>query len=175
MRSIGESIAKLVIMPLPSSASPGLTTFDTWDAILLNMSGARDGESSSTIHFTADHVTSDGLAVYAYGVVALKKDLEAEGITVTFADSPDRRAYRHLYSATSDPIIQFAISLASGGVILAIQSLAKIRGDKMVRITAMRRIHRGSETVEEELTYEGTARKSVDVVKAWKDQPGPDV
>lgn len=152
-----------------------MAIFDVWDAILLIVNDAQSDGSSATIIFTADNVTSDGHAVYSDEVITLKKDLEAQGITVAFADPPDRRAYRRLYSVTSELIIPFAIGLASSGTIAAIQSLANIRGDKKVRITAVRRIHQGSKTAEEELTYEGTAREAVDVVKAWKEQLSPDV
>ena len=127
------------------------------------------GSEAADVVLTAVHMTDDGHAVYPREVLTLQKDLMHSGLRVDFDYPPELRLYRRLNSAASDQVVAFAVNLGAGGLILLIQWLAGIAGDRKVRITASRTRRKGrKDEATDTLEYEGPASGAADVVRAWK-------
>lgn len=148
----------------PRPAQSGVTPLCHNEGV--NASG---GDEPADVVLTAMYVTDDGHAVYAREVLTLQKDLMRAGFRVEFDYPPERRVYRRLKSAVSEQVVPFAVDLAAGGLILLIQWLAGVGGDRKVKVTASRTRRKGrKDQTTETLTYEGPASAAAEVVLQWK-------
>lgn len=129
---------------------------------------AADETDGFDLMLSASYVTDKGLAVYPVDVLTLKKDLERSGVRVAFEHPAPQRAYKRLYSATSELIVPFVISLTASGVFFAIQVLAKLGPSKTVRISTTRTYKKGKVEATETLVYEGPASEAEAAVREWK-------
>ena len=129
------------------------------------------GHEPADVVLTAVDMTDDGYAIYPREVLTVQKDLMRAGLRVEFDYPPERRLYRRLNSAVSEQVINFAVSLGAGGVILLIQWLVGIGGDRNVKVTATKSHRKGrKDQSTETLTYEGPASGAADVLREWRAQ-----
>lgn len=125
----------------------------------------------SDLVLTPLYVTADGVAVYPVAVITLKKDLAADGVCVEYQYPPEQRQYKRSYSSTAQVAVDFAVSLSSGGLIWAVQALARRGGDQEVRIRTTRTVRRRGVKTSETLEYRGPASGAPAVIETWKVTP----
>lgn len=112
---------------------------------------------------------SEGRGVYPRDVLTLKKDLEAEGISVEFEDPPDKRVYERLNGVGSELAVPFLVNVVSSATWALVVYLARTRPDKPIRLRAAKRLETDSRTETEYFEYEGPAGDAERILRAWRE------
>ncbi|MBS4729702.1 hypothetical protein MSM1_15580 [Mycobacterium sp. SM1] len=133
---------------------------------------AASDRSSGLVVLPERRRLDDGSGVYEKGLIDFVKDLRAEGITVAWADAPERRAFIEKRSAAE--VIWGAALGVPGGVLSAATWAALVRwfgrspqSTGRVRVEVLReKSHPDGTTTREWMTYEGTGAEVAELMQA---------